>query len=132
MASATETVNLGLFPTAKSYAPTERLIGTLTTAKQPGFKGESALPATLLFAGLRDPSLRLLKPIPLSVSREEGSVVVSWDEVNEFSWGSSFGDALSDFSTTISCLYRDLNSGMQLGEALLDVREILAKYLESR
>ena len=43
-------------------------------------------PPRVMFAALRDPRLRMVRPIPLDVTVEESksTVVVSWSEINEF------------------------------------------------
>src|SRR5579863_6875956 len=77
----------------------------------------SARPDSVLFAALANPGLRLRKPIPLHVSVQEGHVVLSWAETDEFACGATTGEALDDFSKTVSELYLDLNDEkVKLGE----------------
>jgi len=93
----------------------------------------SARPKSVLFAALAHPKLRLRKPIPLQVSVQEGHVVLNWDEADEFACGANTGEALDDFSKTLSGLYFDLNDPkIRLGENLEKVRRILDEYIEQR
>lgn len=93
----------------------------------------TARPTSVLFAALVHPKLRLRKPIPLQVSVQEGQVVLNWDETDEFACGANTGEALDDFSKTVSGLYFDLNDPkVRLGENLEKVRRILNEYIEPR
>src|SRR5574340_1262905 len=44
-------------------------------------------PSKLLFGALKDPACRLVQPIPLDVSEESGTVVLTWSEIDEFGYG---------------------------------------------
>jgi hypothetical protein len=93
----------------------------------------SARPQSVLFGALVHPTLRLRKPIPLNVSVEEGQVVLSWNETEEFAYGTTVGEALDDFSKTLSGLYAELHSpDVRLGADLDRVRRILEDYIEPR
>lgn len=93
----------------------------------------SARLESVLFGAFIHPDLRLLKPIPLEVSEEEGHVVLNWEEASEFAYGTSMGDALDDFSKTVSELYVELNDkNVRLGADLERVRRILDNYIEPR
>jgi len=93
----------------------------------------TARPKSVLFAALVHPKLRLRKPIPLEVSVQEGHVVLSWDETDEFAYGANTGEALDDFAKTVSGLYFDLNDpNVRLGENLEKVRRVLNEYIEPR
>jgi len=93
----------------------------------------TARPKSVLFAALVHPKLRLRKPIPLEVSVQEGQVVLTWNETDEFACGVNTGEALDDFSKTVCSLYFYLNdSKVRLGENLEKVRRILSEYIELR
>ena len=93
----------------------------------------SARMQSVKFGALTDPRLRLRKPIPLEVSEEEGHVVLSWEAASEFSCGATMGDALDDFSKTVSELYRELNDkNVRLGSDLERVRRLLDDYIEPK
>ena len=93
----------------------------------------SARPQSVMFGALAHPKLRLLKPIPLNVSAEEGHVVLTWEATDEFACGTSMGQAMDDFSKTVSELYVELNDkNARLGTDLERVRRILNEYIEPR
>ena len=96
------------------------------------FTGEnvSARPDTILLGTIADRRLRVRKAIPLSVSTEEGHVVVSWSDADEFAYGATTGDAVDEFSKTISELYFDLNDPIPLGKDLARVRDVLNLHIE--
>jgi hypothetical protein len=88
-------------------------------------------PTSLLLGTVADRRLRMRKAIPLGVSVEDGHVVVSWDDTNEFACGASTGDAIDEFSKTIAELFFDLNDqSIPLGKDLARVRDILNEHIE--
>ena len=90
-------------------------------------------PQRLLFGALKDPKLRLARAIPLEVSVEESTVVVSWAEIDEFGSGANMSEALDDFGHALCELYHRLNEGgVQLGPDLNNVKETLEKYVQRR
>ena len=95
---------------------------------------ESARPEReILFGALRDPKLRLLKPIPLEVSVEGTDVILTWAEVDEFGCGDTTSAAVDDFGQSIRELYCHLHSqDVHLGSDLLRVSGILDRYIERR
>jgi len=92
----------------------------------------SARPARLLFGALKAPTLRLRKPIPLDLSIGETEVVLTWAEIDEFGYGSTMGDAAEDFSRSLAELYCRLQESELLGPDLLNVKQILSQYIETR
>ena len=93
----------------------------------------TARPKSVLFGALVHPDLRLRKAIPLDLTMEEGHVLLSWNDVEEFACGTTMGDALDDFSKTVSELYMELNDkAVRLGADLEKVRLILDEYIELR
>jgi hypothetical protein len=90
-------------------------------------------PPQVLFAGLRDPRLRMLQAIPLDVTKEESHVVVSWSAVEEFGAGESLGAALDDFGASIRELYFQLQARHgSLGPDLAKVKAHLGQYIAKR
>lgn len=90
---------------------------------------------SIKFAGSLGPNLRLLRPIPLDVSFEEneGQVVLTWSETDDFSCGATTGEALEQFGRSIRELYDYLHaSDVALGADLLRVRDVLDRYIASR
>jgi len=119
-----------------SLVPDEKLMGKSVpvTVQVTSFSGsQSAIPTQVYFGALRDPELRLKRPIPLETSREEGAVVVSWSETFEYSTGDSLSAAMDDFSRGLSELYRELFApDAKLSADLQRVRDCLGKYIEKR
>ena len=90
-------------------------------------------PPRVLFAGLRDPRLRMVRAIPLEVTREESTVVVCWSEINEFGTGETLSSALDDFASGLSELYQRLFApDVNLGPDLRKVRETVEQYIQPR
>jgi hypothetical protein len=90
-------------------------------------------PAKVLFGGLQDPDVQVVRPISLEVCVEESSVVVSWAEIDEFGTGENLSCALDDFSHTLRELYHHLHAGDTTpGADLLRVKQILGEYIEPR
>jgi hypothetical protein len=88
---------------------------------------------SVLFAGRLGPDLRLLKPIPLDVSLEEGQVVLTWAETDDFACGDNTGEALDHFGQSIRELYEHLHADeVALGVDLLRVRDVLDRYITAR
>jgi len=90
------------------------------------------LPKQINFGALKDPLLRVLKPIQLSVSSEEDHIVLHWPEVEEFGTGQTLSSALDDFSASLRQLYHHLHGDAKLGVDLLNVRRILDEYVAQR
>lgn len=87
----------------------------------------------LLFGAINDPRLRLKQPFPLTISRREGSVVVSSDDLEEFGYGPTLSDALEDFGKTICELYHSLEAEeRRLSNHLKQTLATLRRYLEPR
>jgi hypothetical protein len=90
-------------------------------------------PSKVLFGGLQDPGVQVIRPIPVDVSVEESTVVVHWAEIDEFGTGENLSCALDDFSHTVRELYHHLNSGeTKPGADLLRVKQVLGDYIEPR
>jgi hypothetical protein len=91
----------------------------------------SGRPESVLLGTVSDRRLRVRKAIPLNVSVEEGHVVVSWSDADEFAYGASTGDAIEELSKTIGELYFDLNDqSVPLGKDLARVRDVLNDHIE--
>jgi hypothetical protein len=90
-------------------------------------------PPRVQFAALRDPVLRMVRAIPLDVSKEGSNVVVCWQETNEFGTGETLSLAIDDFASCVSDLYHRLFSpDVKLGEDLQKVRATLTQYIHPR
>jgi hypothetical protein len=90
-------------------------------------------PDVVQFAAIRDPRLRIVKAIPLNVSREESHFIVDWPETHEFGTGDTLSGALDDFAGGLRELYHELFSpNANLGPDLEKVRQTLAEYVQPR
>jgi hypothetical protein len=90
-------------------------------------------PARVLFAGLRDPRLRMVKAVPLDVTVEESNVVVCWPDIDEFGTGDTLSLALDDFANGVRELYHRLIAPeVSLGPDLQRVRGVLEQYIQPR
>jgi hypothetical protein len=88
---------------------------------------------SILFAGTLGPNLRLVKAIPLDVSVDEGQVVLTWAETDDFACGENTGEALGHFGRSIQELYDHLHArDVALGADLLRVRDVLDRYITAR
>jgi hypothetical protein len=92
-----------------------------------------ARPSRILFAALRDPRLRMIRPIPLDVTVEESTVIVFWAEIDEFGTGETLSSAIDDFAGAIRELYRQLFAAdAVLGVGLEKVKGTIAEYILPR
>lgn len=90
-------------------------------------------PTSILFGALRDPHLRLRKPILLKIEEKEGLVSAIFEDIQEFGCGKTMSDALSDFSSTVAELYIRLShENALLSGDLLRVKNTLSDYIELR
>ena len=112
------------------FLPAQLVLAVRTEAWQ---SAPTARPQNLLFGALKDPDVRLRKPIPLELSTEDEGVVLTWAEVEEFGYGVTMGAALDDFGHTLRELYRRLHEPeIKLSSDLEKVKETLASYIEPR
>ncbi len=90
-------------------------------------------PPRVLFAALGDPKLQVVRAVPLDVNVEEGTVVVSWADVEEFGTGDTMSAAIDDFAHALRELYHGLHAkDARLGDDLLRVKRVLGEYIEPR
>jgi hypothetical protein len=112
---------------AAAFTPKE-IEATIYTPKET----ISARPDSVLLGSVSHPELRVRKAIPLEVSTEEGHVILTWNEADEFTCGKTTGEALDDFSKMISELFFELNDpAVHLGAYLIKVRSVLNEHIEN-
>ena len=88
-------------------------------------------PSRISFAGLRDPRLRMVRAIPLDVTVEESTVVVSWAEIDEFGTGETLSAALDDFADSLRELHHQLFAvSVALGPDLQKVKATIENYIQ--
>lgn len=91
----------------------------------------AARPSRISFAGLRDPRLRMVQAIPLDVTVEESTVVVSWAEINEFGTGDTLSAALDDFADSLRELHHQLfAANVTLGPDLQKIKATIESYIQ--
>jgi len=92
------------------------------------------LPETMLLGALRDPRLRLLAPLTISLERENDYIVAYCEELEEFGFGTHLTEAIEDLQVAIAEVYLTLKEEKdRLGSdlsALLDtyykkIKEVL-------
>ena len=87
----------------------------------------------LAFGLIRDPRLRIKKPIPIALSVEGDTTVVAWTEAEEFGYGSNRAEAIEDFTRTIAQLFVTLTrEESSLGDDLKAVLGLLREHIEFR
>jgi len=89
-------------------------------------------PSRVLFAGLRDPRLRMVQAVPLDVTVEDSNVIVCWKEIDEFGVGESLTSAMDDFSNVVRELYYFLQDNSQIGPDIEAVKRVLGEYIVPR
>ena len=90
-----------------------------------------ARPSLVQFAALRDPRLRMVRPIPLEVSVEESTVVVCWSRTSEFGTGETLSAAIDDFSAGVRDLYWQLSApNARLGADLSSIKQALDEHIQ--
>jgi hypothetical protein len=63
------------------------------------------LPGTMLLGALRDPRLRLIKPLTITFERENDETIAYCEELEEFGFGTHLTEALEDLQVTIAEAY---------------------------
>jgi hypothetical protein len=87
----------------------------------------------IAFGLIRDPRLRIRKPIPIDISVEGDTTVATWTEAEEFGYGANRAEAIEDFGQTITQLFITLTREESLlADDLRSVLEMLREYLEFR
>jgi hypothetical protein len=128
---AEEQINGGviLAPQSGSQYPPSNVTAKILSADQM----PDPRPSRVSFAALRDPKLRMVQAIPLDVTVEESTVVVSWSEIDEFGTGDSLSTAIDDFASSLRELHHHLFApDVALGPDLQKVRQTLDQYIQPR
>jgi hypothetical protein len=87
----------------------------------------------IAFGLIRDPRLRIKKPIPVHLSVEGDTTVAAWSEAEEFGYGSSRAEAIEDFGRTITQLFWTLHrEEKSLADNLKAALALLSEHLEFR
>jgi len=87
----------------------------------------------LLFGGSIQGPLRVIRPIDVTVRREDDLIVVNSDALSEFGSGRTLGDAMLDFGKSIAELYVGLERDRdRLGSDLAKLRALLHEHIAHR
>ena len=87
----------------------------------------------LELGSLRHPLLRVIEPLRVRFSVEDGSVGAEAEEIDEFGFGPNHAEALTDLQHTLAELYFELEEEQRrLGPDLERVWKILQKKVERR
>lgn len=90
-------------------------------------------PRTINFGIITDPRLRVIKPMPVHLSKKSGSVVAHFNEVEEFGCGTGMSAALDDLSKSLAELYFRFKADEdRLGPDMKRLWGKLSEYLEER
>ena len=90
-------------------------------------------PDTLLLGCLRDPRLRIRKPIPTTFSKENGQVIATAGELNEYGAGANQSAAVTELQHAIAELYHSLKADQdRLVPGLELVRKTLQEHIQPR
>jgi len=113
-----------------SKGPTEPLVS------RPVHQEEQLGPATppsLVLGTLNHPRLRLRRPLELRISREEGSVVASVPELEEFGYGPHLSVAIDDLRQGLVELYQTLEIEQhRLGPDLSELWQQMQRLIQPR
>ena len=91
------------------------------------------LPDTVQLDTLLDAGLAVREPIAAIILEEDGQVVAEVAELNEFGFGDTPAEAITDLQNTIAELYRTLSAEQErLGPDLQPVWEVLRVKVERR
>lgn len=88
------------------------------------------LPSSILLGTLDRPTVRVTQAIPLKVTREDGTIAVAWEDLNEFGYAENLSDAIRDFQRNVAELFIELETDCdRLGPALRDSLDKLRGFL---
>lgn len=86
-----------------------------------------SIPDTFLLASVRHGALRVARPFNVAIWREDEHVVAHATEVNEFGWGTTLSEAVTDLQRALAALFYTLSSEEEerLGPELRAARAML-------
>jgi len=95
--------------------------------------GRSATPDRLLLGSLNHPRLRLIRSLPLIITREESYVIAHMPELEEFGYGLHLTAAIQDLRQSLVELYQGLEADQdRLGPDLTDLWQMLQQFIRAR
>lgn len=112
------------------FAPASSVVPSAVRLERPAVVTR---PTRVLLGTLSDLGFRAVKPIPVKLETQDGSVVACWPEVDEFGIGESMSSACAELGHTLAELYRSLETEeSKLGPDLRRVWTILKEYISRR
>lgn len=114
----------GQRPSSRAFASKLRFTGADAIA--------TPRPETILFGGLNDPRLRLLKPIPLRISREAQGTTVRWAEADTAASGDTLTSAMEKFGARLRSLFHELTDSQSLDADRAKLLGVLAQHIAFR
>jgi hypothetical protein len=90
-------------------------------------------PRHLLLGAVCNPNLRVIRPIPVEISRRDGDFYARFKAADEFGVGTSMSSALEDLGKTVSELFLGLEENQhRLGSDLVALYKTLSRYVAKR
>ena len=90
-------------------------------------------PKEMLLGTLNHPGFRVLKPIPVHIDVDDGTVIATWRETDEFGTGTSASSACADLGRAVAELYESLRADeSRLGPDLMNVWNMLRENVVAR
>ena len=88
---------------------------------------------SIQFALIRDPEIRVILPIPVTIEHNGDTVVAAWSQADEYGYGENRSEALEDFGQSVSQLFRTLSSDEKaLGSEMSRVLDLLRRHIQFR
>jgi hypothetical protein len=82
---------------------------------------------------LRDPEVQLTKPIPVTITSDDGVVTAYWEEVAEYGTGRDRAEAIEDLGRTVSSLLKSLSrEETSLGTEMKQLLALLRTHMKLR
>ena len=89
-----------------------------------------SFPRTILLGSIPSARVRVVRPIPVELSRDEESIVAAVAELEEFGQGETSSDALNDLGFSLAELFLSLHKNeSRLGPDLVQLLGKLRTYL---
>jgi hypothetical protein len=92
-------------------------------------------PMEIMFGGPLDHGLRVIVPLPVQISKENGTYIANCAAIQQFGYGSDMSEALDDFGKTVAEMFLYLSEESKadrLGNELAIQYKALQQYLERR
>jgi hypothetical protein len=120
-------------PLTRLRSPAVRVDAHVPPRESPELLKRDPVAEEILFAPNIDGRLRITEPFVVAVERREGVVTARIEDIGEFGYGSSSGEALYDLGKTLAELYFSLrDSADHLSDDLRAVWLELNEHIQPR